>query len=1020
MPRVLLSIFLACFAPLALIAAEQSVRIDLSGSFPGADNSRPDQGTVSAPGYPQLPVRTVNILLPSGAGDVQFSYTFSDEQSVAAPAPAINPPFSDGEHILSAPARDDVRRQVRFMGVNHWGDLAYASFQVLPAVYADGVWRCFGAVEISVRYPEGDVSAPNRIPPILEPLRSAEQANLAEYFANPADLDRWYAPARSRGYDYLIVGTPSMYAAIAPLVSFHESQGFVTSFSAIADILANTPGSNNALKLRNYLVEQYNTSPFTYLLLLGDQDVVPAMLLTPEPNGTATVPSDFFYGDLSSTVDTDGDGKLGEYSSGAGLQDYLCDFTPEVFVGRISTNDAAIAAQIANRTVAYEQSSDAWKHKALLPAAWLNYAGEPLPIYNPTDGATFMQYAKQTALADRQCTSMYEQTGYVPSYPSDYALNYNTLHTLLSTESFGLLNWSAHGSAVSSSRKIWAADTNGNHLPDGSEMSWQGMVDRTSFDGLTNQDGTVIFAASCYNGQIDYSGGACLAEYALQKKAVDVIAATRTGWYKLGWKNPGYGGLSSYNLHWLENMARNNLSVGAAHAYANLTHTQYYLFGDPVDDGGIIWPELMNVYTYLLFGDPAVGHVGTQTPPLGEILVYEPTRHNGLQVVEALNSLGRFNVVYTDKIIPDYSYINGLDAIFCLFGWGADAYVPSPDSLDYSLLNSYLEQGGKVWLEGGLQWNPTDPLLSRFGVSSLPGIQAWIEAIGCEYQGGHPLWQYDQSAAETSVLQPASAGTEALFSTSNLSHANHPLAFIRHSRNGITVASAFSLTKLLSAGYDLEDMLGVVLDTLDVQAQPSVGSPEPVLYLNTPPTLNFGTVDLGDGSDYQAVTFSNSGDADLEVTELHFSGAVQDYELSETFSPFTLHPGETDSLLVRFVPHAAGSSSAQFFITNNSVNLPLLRITLQGTGQIVAPLPPQDIIISTDGTDVHLSWSPVTLNVNGNPITPDRYVIWFTNDPGSEYTYHGFTQATQYLHPYAAVVERMLFYKVFAIKNTGR
>ena len=147
-----------------------------------------------------------------------------------------------------------------------------------------------------------------------------------------------------------------------------------------------------------------------------------------------------------------------------------------------------------------------------------------------------------------------------------------------------------------------------------------------------------------------------------------VSAATRTGWYKIGWASPGWGGITSYNYHWLENLALNRMSVGAAQAWTNLIHTQYYLFGDPVDSGGIIYPELQNVYTYMLFGDPAIGHTGTQTPPLGEILIFEPGQGKSLRVVEALNSIDSFNVIYTKKLIPDYDYINQFEAIFCLLG----------------------------------------------------------------------------------------------------------------------------------------------------------------------------------------------------------------------------------------------------------------------------------------------------------------------------------------------------------------
>ncbi|HNQ44002.1 MAG TPA: C25 family cysteine peptidase, partial [Candidatus Cloacimonadota bacterium] len=498
-------------------------------------------------------------------------------------------------------------------------------------------------------------------------------------------------------------------------VSFRQSQGFSIFFFDIATVLATSTGINNADKLRNFLIDFYDTNPFMYLLLVGDHDTVPVGMLIPEPDGADTIPSDFIYSDLSSDFDTDNDGRWGEYYSVTGEQDWGVDYTPEVFVGRISTNSPAAVSTIASRIVAFDSSTAAFKQKALLPAAFLNYNDEPeygMPI---TDGAGFMELAKQTVLRNYQTTTLYEQIGVIPSYPSDYALDYTQLASLLSTQDYGIINWSAHGSATSSSRKVWIEDTDQDGIPGWGETEWMSMVNCTSFDYLNTAQGAVIFAASCYNGMIDYNS-ASLAEYALQKKGVAVFGATRTGWYKLGWQNPGWGGLSSYNYHLLENYADRQHSIGYAHAYANLLHTQYYLFGDPIDTGGIIWPELQNVYTYLLYGDPAVGHNASSfMQPLGEILVYDPDANDGFKVVNAIRENANFNVVYTNRLIPDYDYLSNFEAVFALLGYGAEASIPVSGSWEYNLLNDYLSAGGKMYLEGGINWDPQDSLLGKFG-----------------------------------------------------------------------------------------------------------------------------------------------------------------------------------------------------------------------------------------------------------------------------------------------------------------
>ncbi len=813
---------LALCLPLLLAAATLSLEIEFDNPAQASG-----WGTVSAPGRPQLPVKTVNVILPPGAANLQYSHAFSELTVYPGPAPAINPGFGDGERVLSAPDSFSGTQQITFTGLGHWGDIAYAGFRVSPAIHAGTAWQSYRKLSLNLSWDQASAAAPNRIPPVLN--ISGSKGGADAFFANPQALKQWYADSPAKNYDYLIVSTPGLYSAVGPLEAFHQSQGMITAFADIATILATSPGATNGEKLRNHLIAQYSQHPFSYLLLVGDYDTVPVMYLTPEPEGYETVASDFFYGDLSSVVDTDGDNRLGEYSAAAGDQDFMCDFTPEVFVGRISTNSATQVAQIASRSVAFEQSTAAWKRDALLPAAFLNYGGEPEPIYLQTDGATFMEYAKTTALNGYQCTTMYEQTGYLPSYASDVPMDYNALKNLLSTNNYGILNWSAHGSSGSSSRKVWMNDGNSNGLPDSWEMQWMDMVDRQSFDNLASSEGLILFAASCNNGQLDSSYSQCIAEYALQKRAVAVSAATRTGWYKIGWANPGWGGLSSYNLHWLENLAQNGMSVGAAQAYANLTHTQLYLFGDPVDAGGIIYPELQNIYTYLLFGDPAIGHTGAQTPPQGEILVYEPFHQDGLPVAAALSQAGRFNVVYTDKLIPDYDYISRFDAIFCLFGWGDTAYILQPDSLDYNLLNGYLAGGGRLYLEGDVGWDPQDPFWGKFGTHCPVNALAYIEALDLTDEGQTYIWQYDQDDPWTMVLIPYAPTASELVHTHNAEHPIYPVGIYNGNGNYRTIASSFALSRVLDEGSGLPGLLSALLDTLGVLEVTHVSASDPAL-----------------------------------------------------------------------------------------------------------------------------------------------------------------------------------------------
>ena len=807
-------ILLIILLPIVLFAQTISLNIPLSAprdGFDKGDFGKLGWGTISSPGCLQLPVKQINILLPPGAEIVRWDVNLSGTNPMNGKAPERNSAFSDGEEQLLASPNRDITSTYSFLGTHKWGDLNYAAFSVVPATWNGETWLFSSSCQISVDYRQAK-NAARTIPPVFKD---------ESFFANPQDISRWYAKSNNRNYDVLIISTPALYAQLADWITLRESQGLVVSFTDVSTALNAGTGTTAWAKLRNYLQTQYNTSPFSYLLIVGDYDTVPVANLVPEPDGSDTVPSDFFYGDLSSDWDTDNDGRLGEYSTGFMNQDYGVDFTPEVYVGRISTNSATQVATIANRIVAFEQNSALWKDKNLFPAAFSNYLGEPEPLMPATDSATYSEFLRNTILAGMPNTSMYEQAGVVPSYPSEYPLTYEDLRNLLNTQSWGYVNWSAHGSSSSSSRKIWLEDTNNNNFPESEEMVWMNLVNRQTFDNLGNTDGTVIFAASCYNGMID-SDNASLAEYALQKKAVGVIAATRTGWYKVGWLNPGWGGLSSLNYHFVENYRQSKISLGAAHALANLLHSQYYLFGDPIDADGIIYPELQNIYTYLLFGDPLIGYTPDAVPPTGEILVWEPSGSAGLPVVSALRNATNMNVIYSDKLIVDYNYLDHFAAVFCLFGFGSNSYQLNPLSFEYGLLNSYLTGGGKLYLEGDVTWNPTDDFWGKFGTHAPLDIIAHIDAV--RHNQSPAFWQYNDPQFSTQVLIPYVTSAQVIFTTQNIDPPDSYIGIWNSNGSYRTIASSFSLAKVLSGSYDLTDLVSIICDTLGVETSSPVGN----------------------------------------------------------------------------------------------------------------------------------------------------------------------------------------------------
>ena len=87
----------------------------------------------------------------------------------------------------------------------------------------------------------------------------------------------------------------------------------------------------------------------------------------------------------------------------------------------------------------------------------------------------------------------------------------------------------------------------------------------------------------------------------------------------------------------------------------------------------------------------------------------------------------------------------------------------------------------------------------------------------------------------------------------------------------------------------------------------------------------------------------------------------------------------------------------------------------------VPPATPQDVVINLDnGQDAVVSWSPVTETIYSTPITPDGYIVLYSEVPeeGHEpYYFLGYTPNITYTHQHVTSFREQMYYKVIAYKD---
>jgi hypothetical protein len=140
----------------------------------------------------------------------------------------------------------------------------------------------------------------------------------------------------------------------------------------------------------------------------------------------------------------------------------------------------------------------------------------------------------------------------------------------------------------------------------------------------------------------------------------------------------------------------------------------------------------------------------------------------------------------------------------------------------------------------------------------------------------------------------------------------------------------------------------------------TVNPPATMLLNSNPTSLNFGSVVMG-ASASLPVTLSNSGNSNVDVTNVSISGAG--FAPSGISTGQILAPGST-TMNVTFTPAEAASAIGTVTITSNATNSPTT-ISLSGAGT-------QPITYS-----VSLTWSPSTSSVVG-------YNVYRGTSPGGE------------------------------------
>jgi hypothetical protein len=556
-------------------------------------------------GQPELPYRTINILLPQGEIVDEYRFTFRSKTVIADRFdPVLAPPTVsvDGEFAPSVPLADwsgangRVPSSVgRYLGTGYYHGHAIAGFAVFPFAIENGSLVLLEDLEVEVvtRPGEGDREVVSR-ERFRDGFREKIRRELSSLVVNP-ELAGAYRQGEVRvkkekggfrptsfpslegsAVDYVIITNDDMASAYQTLANWKTKKGVPTVIRTVEWIEANyRNGSDPQETIRNFIKDAYAKWGITYALIGGDTEQVPVRLARscfPSPSGY-NLPTDLYYACLDGDWNADHDQFFGEmpgiYCPGS---NDLVDLYAEVYVGRLPTRNSADVALLTSKIISYETplapdytNKILFLAEVLFPVSW-----KPSDPYTSitSNGADLTEFVYLTKMNDPglDVTRLYETDElFTGAIHEDYETTIDSLES-----GFDQVIHVGHGFRFNMSV--------GNRS-----------VLNTDADVLTNGDRLLnLYLLNCTAVALTYF---CLAEHFL-------LAPGGGGVSTIGAAESAYPNAASYYMNeyyellYLEGVAH----IGEAFHRSRLPRTGYALLGDNVD----LWTH----YIYTLLGDP--------------------------------------------------------------------------------------------------------------------------------------------------------------------------------------------------------------------------------------------------------------------------------------------------------------------------------------------------------------------------------------------------------------------------------
>ena len=311
-------------------------------------------------GQPSLPWQNVSLMLPQGTEALGIEVELSDFQTLGGNhelypyqtaltySDPVRKTFEKDEALYASKSIYPAQAYGH-LSTHYMNGIGFAFSAFTPVQYVPGTGEVRYATKATVRVTTGAAKSDQTRRLWLTGDNASRATRLAQ---NPEMLQSYDSRERLvGGYDLLVVTTQPYIDAFNEYVKFYQVRGLRTRVVDLQTIVETMEGRDDAEKLRNYIIQEYEENGIMMVNLAGDVPYIPYRgLYCHVDSGSGyndnDIPADLYYAALDGNWNNDNDGRWGEIGED--------DLLPEIGIGRMCFNNLNELNNMLHKAMTYQ------------------------------------------------------------------------------------------------------------------------------------------------------------------------------------------------------------------------------------------------------------------------------------------------------------------------------------------------------------------------------------------------------------------------------------------------------------------------------------------------------------------------------------------------------------------------------------------------------------------------------------------------------------------------------------------